>query len=159
MRKFMTAIALVALLSGCSSTGGMSSGNTPGSYCYEHTTVCVVGGVIVAGVVTAIIVHNNNNDSSAPPSPSDVRLKRDIKPLMVTDNGIHLYTFRYLGDNRLFSGAMAQELLANPKFSAAVVRNDSGFYAVDYAKLGLSLVNGDAMAEAGKNAERLQSGR
>jgi hypothetical protein len=131
----------------------MSSGNSaPGSYCYEHTALCVAGGVFLVGI-TAGIIAGNQHDHSAPPQPSDQRLKRDIKPLMVTDNGIQVYSFRYIGDDRVFTGVIAQDLLADPQLSKAVSTDDDGFYHVDYAKLGLPIVNPEAMEEAGRNAE------
>ena len=161
-RVFSAAIAILSLfLSACSTSGsGMSSGNnTPGSYCYEHTAVCVVGGVIVAGAVAAVIIHNNNDDNNPPPAPSDQRLKRDIKPLTVTDKGIKVYSFRYLGDDRLFSGVLAQDLLQDPATAEAVSQDENGFYSVDYARLGLPVVDEDAMLEAGINAEKIAMGQ
>ncbi|TAL26999.1 MAG: tail fiber domain-containing protein [Alphaproteobacteria bacterium] len=159
----IAAVTVLSLfLSACSTSGGgMSSGNnTPGSYCYEHTTVCVVGGVIVAGAIAAVIIHNNNDDDNGPPpGPSDQRLKRDIKPLTVTDNGIKVYSFRYLGDDRMFSGVLAQDLLQDPETADAVSKDENGYYSVDYAKLGLPVVNEDAMLEAGLNAEKIVMGQ
>ena len=145
---------MVALLSGCTSGGGMSSGNEPGGFCYEHTAVCVIGGVAVVGLAAGIIASRHDDDHH-PIIVSDQRLKRDIKPLMVTDNGIKIYSYRYLGDNRVFSGAMAQDLLDDPKFSEAVTQDDNGFYQVDYGKLGLPVMNEAAMKEAGRKAETI----
>lgn len=153
MRKFVTVLAMAALLSGCTSGGGMSSGNQPGSYCYEHTAVCVIGGVVVVGLAAGIIASNHHHDHVV--IISDQRLKRDIKPLMVTDDGIKIYSYRYLGDDRLFSGAIAQDLLDDPKFSDAVTQDENGFYNVDYGKLGVPVVNEAAMKEAGRKAESI----
>jgi hypothetical protein len=166
-KPLVTAIALLSLcLSACSmnSSGahftGMSSGDSsgPGTYCYEHKAVCIAAGVVVVGGVTAIIVHNNrDHNNPPPPSPSDARLKRDIHPVTVA-NGVQLYSFRYAGDDRVFVGALAQDLLKNAAFADAVSVDARGFYAVDYAKLGLEVVNGDAMRSAGAKAERLVAG-
>lgn len=158
----IAAIMVLSLfLSACSTSGGgMSSGNKSDSYCEEHRTQCIVAGVIVAGVVTAIIVHNNRDDNNAaPPQPSDQRLKRDIKPLTVTDKGIKVYSFRYLGDDRLFSGVLAQDLLQDPETADAVSKDEYGYYSVDYARLGLPVVNEDEMQEAGVNAEKIVLGQ
>lgn len=153
----MTVLSL--FLSACS-TSGVSSGNKSESYCEEHRTQCIVGGVIIAGVVTAIIVHNNrDNDSTVQQGPSDQRLKRDIKPLTVTDKGIKIYSFHYLGDDRLFSGVLAQDLLQNPETADAVSKDENGYYSVDYAQLGLPIINEDAMVEAGRNAEKIAMGQ
>jgi hypothetical protein len=66
MKKTMIALALSSamLVSACSTNGGMSSGNAPpGSYCYEHTAVCVIGGVVVTGLVAGIAANSNNGNS------------------------------------------------------------------------------------------------
>ncbi|MBX9757987.1 MAG: hypothetical protein K2Y29_04360 [Beijerinckiaceae bacterium] len=65
--------------------------------------------------------------------------------------GIAIHAFRYKGDDRVFTGVIAQELLANPLHRAAVVEKD-GFYAVDYAALGLQVAGADQMMEAAQGA-------
>jgi len=75
--------------------------------------------------------------------PSDRRLKRDVAWLGVLPNGINIYSFRYTWSDTAYVGAMAQELLAEPRFSHAVVRQPNGFYAVNYAKLGLRMTTLD----------------
>ena len=84
-------------------------------------------------------------------APSDRRLKRDIEAAGVV-GGIRLYRFRYLGDARTFVGVMAQDLLADPRHAAAVIRRPSGLLMVDYAMLGLDLEGFDAMQAAGAAA-------
>jgi len=70
-----------------------------------------------------------------PVQPSDVRLKEDITPVGVTADGMPLYTFRYRGQQGLYQGVIAQDVLkARPD---AVVVGADGFYLVDYAKLGI----------------------
>jgi hypothetical protein len=64
---------------------------------------------------------------------SDRRLKEDIKRVGQTDDGLPIYTFRYLGDDTARMGVMAQEALrTKPK---AVTVTASGFLAVDYGQL------------------------
>lgn len=66
---------------------------------------------------------------------SDMRLKTDIARTGILGNGLPIYAYRYLSDSPsapLREGLMAQDVLKlNP---SAVVRLDSGFLAVDYAK-------------------------
>jgi hypothetical protein len=83
---------------------------------------------------------------------SDRRLKRDIKLVDVLDNGLRLYSYRYIGDQRLFVGVMAQDLLADDRFRHAVVERQGGFLAVNYAALGFEVVGGDEMRDAGNKA-------
>jgi len=73
--------------------------------------------------------------ADGPPLPSDLRLKEDVTPLGATANGVPLYTFRYRGQQAVYQGVMAQDVLkVRPD---AVVVDAEGFYRVDYAKLGI----------------------
>lgn len=170
---FVTAFALLAAFlslgmtactmndNGAHFTGTSSGDAAPGSFCYEHTALCVMGGVAAAGLAAGIIANSNSDNGNggcarghknAICAPSDARLKRDIRPLATTSNGLQIYTFHYRGDNRLFSGVMAQDLLKNPAFAKAVSVGTDGYYRVNYSMLGLPLVNGDIMNQAGEKA-------
>jgi hypothetical protein len=71
-------------------------------------------------------------------SVSDRRLKTDIVKVGILTPEIPLYRFRYLWGNEVFVGVMAQDLLAvRPD---AVVVNDAGYYAVNYAALGTRMM-------------------
>jgi hypothetical protein len=76
--------------------------------------------------------------STATPVPSDIRLKRDVALVGRRDDGLGLYSFKYLWSDTTYVGVMAQEVaLIHPE---AVVRDAlSGYLAVDYGRLGLSL--------------------
>lgn len=109
-------------------------------------------------------------EAQSVPSPeSDRRLKRDIRPLTTLEGGIQLYSFRYLWSDEVMVGVMAQDLLAIPAKRQAVIMGQSGYFQVDYAKLGLCMVRledwnrlgpscvfranaHDALATAGANA-------
>jgi len=69
-------------------------------------------------------------------APSDRRLKRDIVWLGTTEGGFGLYSYRYLWDDQVRTGVMAQEVIATRP--DAVVLGDDGYYRVDYGKLGLA---------------------
>ena len=84
-------------------------------------------------------------------APSDRRLKRDIQALGGV-RGLRLYRFRYLGDARIFTGVMAQDLLADPRYANAVLRRPSGLLVVDYGALGLDIPDFAAMQAAGEAA-------
>ena len=45
---------------------------------------------------------------------SDARLKRDIDQVATRDDGLPIYSFRYLWDDEVYVGVMAQDLLAMP---------------------------------------------
>jgi len=69
-------------------------------------------------------------------TPSDRRLKRDIVRLGTTEGGFGLYSYRYLWDDQVRTGVMAQEVIE--RRPDAVVLGDDGYYRVDYGKLGLA---------------------
>ena len=70
-------------------------------------------------------------------SCSDIRLKRDIVPLVRLDNGIELYRFRYAWSDQRYVGVMAQEV--SDVVPAAVSRGRDGYLRVNYTCLGLRL--------------------
>jgi len=80
---------------------------------------------------------------------SDRRLKRDIVPIATLESGIRFYGFRYLWDETPRVGVMAQDLLANEATRDAVVATESGYYGVDYAKLGLRMTTLEAWRREG----------
>lgn len=87
--------------------------------------------------------------------PSDRRLKRAIRLVRKLGNGLQIYSWRYLGSRRRHTGVMAQDLLSNPAFAAAVDVDFDGVLRVDYAALGLPLQAFAAMAADGERAVRL----
>ncbi len=70
---------------------------------------------------------------------SDRRLKRDITHLKTLGSGIRLYSFKYLWDDAVHVGVMAQDILAMPGHKDAVHMDPSGFFSVDYGRLGLRM--------------------
>jgi hypothetical protein len=70
-----------------------------------------------------------------PPNPSDIRLKTDIHRIGTTAHGLPLYTFKYIGQDGLYEGVMAQDVL--PVMPEAVTVADDGYYRVRYNLLGV----------------------
>jgi hypothetical protein len=68
-----------------------------------------------------------------PPTPSDRRLKRDIKRVGTMANGLPVYEYRYVWGRKRHIGVMAQDVLKAG--INAVVRHWTGFLMVDYGKL------------------------
>ena len=64
---------------------------------------------------------------------SDRRLKRDIEPLDIHSNGLQSYRFRYLNDDRVFEGYMADEV--EKLYPDAVIRRDDGMLLVNYGRI------------------------
>ena len=86
---------------------------------------------------------------AAKQAPSDRRIKRDIRPEGRRRDGLRLYSFRYLADNRRFVGVLAQDLLGDARFAPAVVTGPGGLMLVDYGQLGLDVTDLPQMREAG----------
>jgi outer membrane immunogenic protein len=70
---------------------------------------------------------------------SDARLKRDIALVGRLEDGLGLYSYRYLSSDTVYVGVMAQEVaLIHPE---AIVRGGLDDYLrVDYGRLGLKLM-------------------
>jgi hypothetical protein len=69
--------------------------------------------------------------------PSDARLKTNIKLIGVADNGLPLYSFRYVGSSQYFTGVMAQDVLSHTP--EAVFVGPFGYMGVNYEMLGLEM--------------------
>lgn len=80
---------------------------------------------------------------------SDRRLKRDITMLATLANGMKIYSFRYLWSDTVYVGLMAQDLLLNRDWRRAVVRQANGYFAVNYAALGLRMATMDEWRQRG----------
>ena len=85
-------------------------------------------------------------------APSDIRLKQEIAPAGTLPNGLRLYSWRYLGGKHRFTGVMAQDLLADPRFARAITRDADGLMRVDYAAIGYAPANFDTMLAEGEQA-------
>ena len=86
------------------------------------------------------IKGNNKPSPTFPGKPiSDRRLKRSIRLLARLHNGLKIYAFKYLWSDVVYVGVMAQDLLQNPLYKDAVITKANGFYAVNYAMLGLKM--------------------
>jgi outer membrane immunogenic protein len=71
--------------------------------------------------------------------PSDVRLKRDVTLVGRLDDGLGIYSFRYLWSDVVYVGVMAQEVaLLHPR---SVVHDELNDYlSVDYQSMGIRMI-------------------
>ncbi len=107
--------------------------------------------VAVVFLAVAVAVASADNDGYY----SDLRLKRDMRPVETLPNGLQLYSFRYWNDDRTFVSVMAQDLLEDERFRHAVTEDESGYYMVDLGALGLDVVGSRSQFyEAGQSAMR-----
>ena len=83
--------------------------------------------------VTSGILEGLFGLGSAGISASDIRLKEDITKVASLPSGIEIYTFRYIGDEQLNLGVMAQQVL--PIIPEAVIEGADGYLMVDYSRI------------------------
>jgi hypothetical protein len=70
---------------------------------------------------------------------SDIRLKENINKTGVSESGIPIYTFNYKGEDKLWSGTMAQDLLSMGRKDAVTVMNN-GYYGVYYDMIDVDMI-------------------
>lgn len=83
---------------------------------------------------------------------SDRRLKEEIQRLGELANGLKLYSWRYIGGSRRFTGVMAQDLAPDDRFANAIVIDAKGLMWVDYGRLGFIPDDFAAMRSEGEAA-------
>lgn len=95
------------------------------------------GGVVVPLLLLLVVAAALSAGGGEPPPLSDARLKTDVVRMGTTHLGLPLYHFRYIGDEAVYEGVMAQDVaVMHPN---AVRTLPLGYLAVDYAKLGLKM--------------------
>jgi hypothetical protein len=104
-------------------------------------------------------ILSTRGPSTSTIASSSVDIKQDIHYLATARNGLRIYSFRYLDDDRTFVGVLAEEVLKDPRFAKAVVCLPEGYYAVDYAALGFEMRNMDEMRKAGEHAIAVAAAR
>jgi outer membrane immunogenic protein len=83
--------------------------------------------------------HTDANYSANINVPSDIRLKRDITLVGRRDDGLGLYSYRYVWSDTVYVGVMAQEVaLIHPDAIVRGVLDD--YLRVDYSRLGARLM-------------------
>lgn len=99
------------------------------------------GGILIPLLVIAAIVaiasSGGDDPAPPPPSPSDIRLKEDIRRVGTNQLGLGVYQYRYKGMDGVWEGVMAQEV--EVMHASAIRPLPYGYKAVDYARLGLEL--------------------
>lgn len=106
------------LLAPYTQAGATNTGSQ--SYTYNPTQQWLGTAAQVAGPLAAIF--------------SDERLKEDVKRIGKTDDGLGVYTYKYLGDDKTQMGVMAQEVAK--KKPEALGPTIGGFHTVRYGLLG-----------------------
>ena len=96
---------------------------------------------LIKGASSATVIQTSPPIITTAPTPSDIRLKRDIVLLARLTNGIGLYRYRYIWSDQVYVGVMAQEVAQI--VPDAVAYGADGFLRVNYARLGMRLLTWD----------------
>ncbi|OOY33880.1 tail fiber domain-containing protein [Solemya velum gill symbiont] len=120
---------------GCSVIGGRNFTNSELHFGYDFCQKVFNFGVGV--------LDTKGEDSVEVLQDSDIRLKQDVEQIATLDNGLKLYSFKYLWDDTTYVGVMAQDLLQQAGYRDTVTTGNNGFYAVYYSRLGLKMVTLD----------------
>ena len=99
-------------------------------------------------IANNLVVHNKGPGAGcggvgAAGCSSDVRLKHNIELIDTRDDGLKIYTFKYVWSDVTWIGVMAQDLLQQPQFAHAVCMEANGFYSVDYSKINFEMTTAD----------------
>jgi hypothetical protein len=137
-----------------------SSRHNAGNLCKELCRVFVFTAAMAASIPTeAAEVCDNLNACSVPGAEvddevtvkarrvigtgpamgvvADHRLQAEVTEVGKLPTGIKVYAFRYLWDDTVRVGVLAQDLLDRPETKSAVLTLANGLFAVDYGALGL----------------------
>lgn len=87
---------------------------------------------------------------------SDERIKTDIKQVSTLKNGIKVYSFKYLWDDTVRVGFLAQELQHRDDTRAAVMTLANGLLGVDFKSLGLRVATWEQWQKSGQASLRAE---
>jgi hypothetical protein len=133
----------------------------PLSLGYQKSHTLILGGYDV--LLKAPVIHGGYTNTSKDKvsenctilsEKSDIRLKHDVHQLAVLENGLKIYSFKYKFRDGDYVGVMAQDLLAHPEWSKAVVQREDGHYLVNYESLGIRMTTLENWNRNGRNSIR-----
>lgn len=102
------------------------------------TKDCIVAGAEVDDAAT-IAARQKTGSGPAAGLASDRRVISDVIEVGQLDNGIKIYSFKYLWEDKVRVGVIAQDLVDRPDTKAAVLTLANGLLGVDYEALGLRM--------------------
>jgi hypothetical protein len=104
---------------------GMDQAELAGAYgdinAVRQANIGLVGDITQAGMQIAMMA-------------SDERLKENILQIDISESGIPIYKYNYIGDSKTYQGVMAQDLIRMGR-EDAVGTMDNGYYGVMYDKI------------------------
>ena len=115
------------------------------------TKGCTVAGAEVDDAAT-ISARAQIGTGPAAGLASDRRVIFDVAEVGKLENGINVYSFKYLWEDKVRVGVIAQELAERPDTKAAVLTLANGLLGVDYEALGLRMATEAQFKQAGMAA-------
>jgi hypothetical protein len=97
----------------------------------------IVASFAMAGLTIDAAAQVRSNTSGVITTPSDRRLKTGVVRIGAHALGFGIYRFRYLWSEEEYIGVLAQEVAE--VLPSAVVCQPDGFFAVDYAAIGMAM--------------------
>jgi hypothetical protein len=117
----------------------------------EKPAACLVSGAEVDDPLTAQARKVIGSGPSVGLA-ADQRMKADLAELGMLENGLKVYSFRYLWEDQVRVGVVAQDLLSRDDLKKHVLTLANGLLGVDYAGLGLRVATLQQWQEAGIGA-------
>jgi hypothetical protein len=112
---------------------------------------CVVAGAEIDDEGTAK-ARAKSGSGPATGFASDRRIKSDVTQIGQLENGIKIYSFKFIWEDKTRVGVIAQDLLEREDTKAAVLQLSNGLLGVDYTALGLRVATLEQWREAGISA-------
>jgi hypothetical protein len=109
---------------------------------------CTIAGAEVDDEAT-IAARAKTGTGPAAGLASDRRVISDATMVGTLENGIKIYSFKYLWEDKVRIGVIAQDLLERPDTKAAVLTLSNGLLGVDYDSLGLRMASEAQFKQAG----------
>jgi Chaperone of endosialidase len=117
----------------------------------ENPAACTVAGAEVDDEAT-VKARAKIGTGPAAGIASDRRVKTDIKDLGRLENGLKVYSFRFLWEDTVRVGVIAQDLLEKPETKKAVLTLANGLLGVDYAALNMRMATQQQWLQHGASA-------
>jgi Chaperone of endosialidase len=121
-----------------------------GTHCIQREA-CIVPGAEVDDDAT-IKARAKTGTGPAVGFASDRRIKSDIKEIGTLPNGLKIFSFTFLWDDKVRVGVIAQDLLDRSDTKKAVLTLSNGLLGVDYGAIGLRMATEKQWLEHGASA-------
>jgi hypothetical protein len=121
----------------------------------EKTASCVVAGAEVDDAAT-LQARSITGTGPAVGLAADERILADVAAVGTLGNGLRVHAFRYMWEDQVRVGVLAQDVLARNDLKQHVLTLANGLLGVDYAALGLRSATLQQWQEAGMDS--LQAG-